>query len=116
MIAQRCDIVAPLAQRRDMNRYDVQPVIEILAKALLGDLGGQVARRARDDADIDADHGAAADAGEALIGENAQDLALRGQRHVGDLVEKQRAAMRLFEQARSEEQTSELQSLMRRSY
>src|SRR3546814_3428692 len=79
MIAQRCDIVAPLAQRRDMNRYDVQPVIEILAKALLGDLGGQVARRARDDADIDADHGAAAD-------------------------------------ARSEEHTTELQSLMRISY
>src|SRR3546814_3386786 len=32
MIAQRCDIVAPLAQRRDMNRYDVQPVKEILGK------------------------------------------------------------------------------------
>src|SRR3546814_10799087 len=93
-----------------MHRHDVEPVIKILAKALLGNFGGQVARRARDDADVDADHRTSPDTGEALLGQDAQDFALRGQRHVGDLVEEERAAMR------SEEHTSELQSLMRISY
>src|SRR3546814_8736327 len=87
-----------------MHRHDVEPVIKILAKALLGNFGGQVARRARDDADVDADHRTSPDTGEALLGQDAQDFALRGQRHVGDLVE------------RSEEHTSELKSLMRISY
>src|SRR3546814_16760803 len=82
-----------------MTRYDVEPVINVLAKARLGNVGGQVARRARDDADFDAEHRTSPDTGEALLGQDAQDFALRGQRHVGDLVEEERAAMRLFEQA-----------------
>src|SRR3546814_20255304 len=118
---QRGEVGAQLAERRDSHRHYVEPVIKILAKALLGNFGGQVARRARDDADVDADHRTSPDTGEALLGQDAQDFALRGQRHVGDLVEEERAAMRLFEQAdanrpRSEEHTSELQSLMRISY
>jgi hypothetical protein len=40
---------------------------------------------------------AAADALELLFDENAQDLALRLDRHVRDLVDIERAAMRLFE-------------------
>ncbi len=42
---------------------------------------------------------AAADALELLLDEHAQDLALRLQRHVGDLVDVERAAVRLLERA-----------------
>ena len=41
----------------------------------------------------------AADALEGLVDENAQDLALRLPRHVGDLVDEQRAEMGLLERA-----------------
>src|SRR5690606_33906166 len=83
MVAQARDIVAPLAQWRDVNRNDVEAVIEILAKTAFGDLGHQVTRGARNDAHINPDHRASADAGKALIGENTQYLALRRDRHVG---------------------------------
>ncbi len=59
---------------------------------------GEVAVGRGDDADIDLDP-AAADALEGLLLQGAHDLALGFQRHVGDLVEEQRAAMRLLEGA-----------------
>ena len=64
---------------------------------------GQVARGGRDDADVDLHYALPADAAEALVGQHAQDAALRRDRHVGDLVEEQCAAMRLFEQAGTNE-------------
>src|SRR3546814_13225943 len=73
------------------------PVIQIFAETTLGDFLGQIARGGGNDADIDLDDTLAADAGEALIGQHAQDAALRRNRHVGDLVEEQGAAVRLFE-------------------
>src|SRR3546814_18692718 len=85
MVAEARDIVAPLAQRRDMHGHHIEPVIQILAKAVLGDFGRQVARRSRNDADIAADHRQAADARETLAVQNAQELALSRQRQYGDL-------------------------------
>src|SRR3546814_20596053 len=58
-----------------------------------------------DFADIDPDDTLAADAGEALSGQHAQDAALRRNRHVGDLVEEQGAAVRLFEHTGPDEVT-----------
>ena len=53
----------------------------------------------RDDADVDVDPVGAADALEGLVDEDAQDLVLRLARHVADLVEIERAAVRLLERA-----------------
>jgi hypothetical protein len=53
----------------------------------------------RDHPHVDLDAALAADPGEALVGEDAQDLGLGGQRHVGDFIQEKRAAMRLFEEA-----------------
>src|SRR6516164_5557008 len=70
---------------------------EVLAKRALGDFALEIARRRRDDADVDADPCDAADPLEGLVDEDAQNLVLRLAWHVGDLVEVQRAAMRLLE-------------------
>ena len=95
------DIFAALLEGRHPHRDDVETVEEILAKTPRGNLVGEVARSRREEADVDLDRTLAANARVALIGQNAQDLALGRQRHVGDLVEEQRATMRLFEQSGS---------------
>src|SRR3546814_4387236 len=64
----------------------------------------------RDDADVDMHRPVAAQPLHLPGLEHAQQLDLRGQRQVAHLVQEQRAAVR------SEEHTSELQSLMRISY
>ena len=81
------------------DRHDRQPVIEILAEFSGGDLGLDIAAGRGDDAHVDRDLGAAADALEGLIDQHAQNLVLRLARHVGDFVDEQRAAMGLFERA-----------------
>ncbi len=72
---------------------------QILAQSPVGDERRQIARTRRNDAHVDMDAGRAADALEILIDENAQDLALRFARHVGDFVEIERAAMGLLQRA-----------------
>ena len=93
------NILAPLGQRRHADRHNRKPMIEIFAEFALGDHRLEVARRRRHDAHIDGDLGASADTLEGLIDQHAQDLVLRLARHVSDVVDEQRAAMRLFERA-----------------
>ena len=97
------DVLAPLGQGRQADGDDVQPVEQVLAELAAGDLGGQVARRRADHADVDLDPARSADALEGLLGQDAEYLALRRQRHVGDLVEEQRPAVRLLEQPGADE-------------
>src|SRR5207302_326947 len=93
------DVLAPVAQRRHADRHDIEAVEEILAEAPRAHLGGEVAVRRGDDAHVDLDLAGAADALEGLLLEDADDLALRLDRHVGYFVEKERPAMRLLEGA-----------------
>ena len=93
------NVLAPLGERRHADRHHREPVIEILAEFAGGDIGFDVAAGRRDDAHVDRDLGAAADALEGLVDQHAQNLVLRLARHVGDLVDEQRAAMRLLERA-----------------
>ena len=81
------------------DRNHGEAVIEILAEAPLGDHPLEVLRRRGDDADIDLDALGAADPFELLVDQHAQDLALRVARHVGDLVEIERAAMGFLQRA-----------------
>ena len=99
MFDQFRDVFAPLGQRRHADRHHRQAVKEVLAELAGGDLGLEVARGRGDDAHVDRDLGGAADALEGLVDQHAQDLVLRLARHVGDLVDEQRAAMRLLERA-----------------
>ena len=68
-------------------------------KRPVGDRLGEVAAGRGDDAHVDMNARRAADALEILVDQHAQDLGLRLQRHVGDFVEIERAAVRLLERA-----------------
>src|SRR5436189_120777 len=63
------------------------------AEAAVGDRLLEVLVRRRDDADVDVDGLRAAEARELALGEHAQELHLRGERHLAHLVEEERAAV-----------------------
>ena len=77
-----------------MQAHDVEAMQEIGAELAARDLRFEILMRRRDHARIGADQLAPADAIELAGGEHAQQARLQRQRHVADLVEKQRAAVR----------------------
>ena len=93
------NVLAPLGEARHAQRHDVQAVIEILAEAALAHVALEIAAGRGDDAHVDGHLLRAAEAQELLLDENAQDLALRLERHVGDFVDIERAAVRFLERA-----------------
>src|SRR5439155_7459059 len=72
---------------------DLQAIVEVLAKAPVGDPGFQVLVGRGDHPHVDLDRDVAADALELLLLERAEKLRLRLERHVADLVEEERAAV-----------------------
>src|SRR3546814_7243913 len=96
MADERGDVAAPVAQRRQRDRNDVEAVEKILAKPAIGDERPPVAVRPRDDAHVSAQRLIAAD-GRIFI-------AL------------QHAAQPSLRLVRSAEHTSELQLLIRKFY
>ena len=90
------NILAPLRERRYADRHDRQPVIEVFAEFSFGNLGFEIARRRGHDADIHADFRGSARALEGLIDEHAQNPVLGFARQIRDLIDEQRAAVRLF--------------------
>ena len=93
------DIVPALGQGRHAQRHDAQAIVEIFAEVAGINLSFQVLRRRCHHAHIHADIGAAADALEALLGQDAEDFVLRADGHVGDFIEQERAGMGALEQA-----------------
>src|SRR5262245_11742753 len=87
------DILLPLAQRRHANGDDLEPEIEILAKTTVAYQLLQVGVGRGEHAHVHAHLAAAADAHELPLLEHAQQLGLRQQVHVADLVEKNRPAV-----------------------
>ena len=88
-----------LAQRRQPDRERVDAVVEILAEARVADelIERPVGRR--DQAEVHLDRGVAAEPLEAALLEHAQQLGLRDERHVADLVEEERAVVGELEAA-----------------
>ena len=99
MLDQIGNVVAPVAQRRHEDREDVEPIEQVLAELAVLDLLQKVAVGGRDQPDVDPDGRAAADRIDLAILHGAQQLDLHVERQVADLVEEQRAAMRLDELA-----------------
>src|ERR1700761_3505111 len=87
------DVLVALAQGRQLDRDDVQPVVEILAEAPGLDLGQGIAVGGADDADIDLLGDVAADALDAAALDEAQQLDLERGVHLANLVEEQGAAV-----------------------
>jgi hypothetical protein len=94
-------VLAAVPQRRQLDREDVQPVVEILAQLARAHRVPRVLVGRGDDADVHRLFLASAEPAEAPLLEHAQQLDLRGRLHLGDLVEEQRAAVRELEDARA---------------
>ena len=96
---ERRDVLAPIAQRRDLDRDHVEAVEEVFAESPFGDARPQVAVGRGDDADVDLERLVAADALERPLLQEAKELHLRRRRDLADLVEEERAAVGLLEAA-----------------
>ena len=85
------NVVRPLAQRRQIDAQDVEPIEQIGAEPpVLDELAQRLVRRG-DDAHVDRDRLHAADAHELALLEHAQQLDLRRRRNLADLVEEERS-------------------------
>src|SRR5689334_17607255 len=82
-----------------MDRDDVEAVVEVLAKASLGDALDEVAVGGCDEADVEGDGFGAAEALELAFLEDAEEFGLEFEGEVADFVEKEGAALGLFEAA-----------------
>ena len=91
------DVLAALAQRRDLDREHLEAVVEVGAQAPLGDGGLEVAVGGGDDAHVRLDRVRRAEALERPFLEDAQEPPLDVAREVADLVEEDRAAARDLE-------------------
>ena len=91
------NILEPVAQRGQMNDEGTEAVEEVLAKPLLAHGLFEVAMRGGDDADIHGKGFLAAHPLNAPFLKHPQEFGLRERAQVPDLVEEQRAAVRLLE-------------------
>src|SRR5262249_19041326 len=87
------NILPSLAQRRQADRKNMQPVIQVLAKILVLDLLKEVAIRRSNDAHVHPHRRVAAHAIEFTLLQNAEQLDLGFRRQFADFVEKDRAAI-----------------------
>ncbi len=69
-------VFAAFAQRRNLNRKNVEAIVEIAAKFAVGDEAREVAIGGGDDADVDGLRAIAAEALEFLLLQNAQQFRL----------------------------------------
>jgi len=85
VFGKQWDLLGAVAQRRDGNDVECQPVEEIAAKAATFGKRRKVDIGRGNDADIDVVHLVAADALEAVVFDDTQDLLLHGERGGGNL-------------------------------
>ena len=98
-IDQQADVVAAVAQRRQVQLEHAEPVVQVLAEPLVADVLLQVLIRGGDHADVDAHFLRRPDRQKRMAFENPQQLGLAFERQLADFVEKQRAQVGLLEEA-----------------
>src|SRR2546425_6169411 len=100
VVREQRDVFGSLAQRRHVDRHDPEAVVEVFPHVARGDGGFWVAVGRGDEPHIDDGIGRlAAHAAHHTVLNDPQELGLDRLWHLGQLVEKQRAAVRGFEQA-----------------
>src|SRR5262249_30725839 len=96
---QEYDVVASLPERGHVDADHLQAVVEILPEALFLAHLLEALVRGRHDPEIDGDRVRAAHALELARLDEAQQHGLRAERHLGALVQEQRAAVAQLDQA-----------------
>ena len=99
VVDEQRDVFAPLAQRRQRDRDDVDAVEEVLAERAVADRLGEVAVGRGDDAHVDLRLDVRADLAHDAILQHAQQLDLHRRRGLADLVEEDRAAVGLVKES-----------------
>src|SRR6267378_4741052 len=97
IIYEQCNVLFPLAQRRQFDWKNVEPVVKITAKGAVRDSRLQITIRRRDDTDVSAQNFRAAYAFKLAFLENAQQCDLCLQRQISYLIEENRAGFGQFE-------------------
>ena len=96
---QQRDVVDALAQRRHVDREDVQAIEQVLAKAAVGNPQLQVAMGRGDDAGVEMNRLRAAEPLELPLFEHAQQLDLDLRRQLADFIEEDRRLIGQLEAA-----------------
>src|SRR6267143_682847 len=94
------DILAPLTQRHQTDREDIEAVVQILAKSSHVDHLFEIPIRRRDHAHVGAAHLLAADTHVGPVLQHAEQLHLDALRHLADLVQEDGASLGELEAAR----------------
>src|SRR6185295_20289020 len=94
------NITGPFPQRRDADRKHREAEVQVLAELLRRNRGLQLLVGGGDDAHVDVQRLRTADTLESFLFERAQDLRLKAERQIADLVQEQRSAMRQLEASR----------------
>ena len=89
-----------IAQRRNIDGHDVQPIIEVLAERAFFECGAQIAIGGGDQAHIHFMRFRSAEALEFAVLQYAKELHLNRSRHVADFVEEERALVGQLEFSR----------------
>src|ERR1700751_2361055 len=97
MVSKNVNVIPAIAQRGNGERNGGNAEVEILAKEFFTNASGKIAVGGDDDTDINFDGLRAADAFEAALFENAQQLGLAGEGQFADFVEEKRTALGQFD-------------------
>ena len=97
VLGEEPDVSSSLAQRRHLDRIDVEPIEKVGSELLVADGLRQVAIRGCDDSGLYAQGLRPTDALELTILKNSEELGLKLERQVPDLVEEDGAAVRELE-------------------
>jgi hypothetical protein len=99
VLGKHLDVGRALAQRRQLDREHVQPVVQVLAELAFRDRLARLLVGGGDDAHVGGNRLRRSDPHEGAGFQDAQQLDLQRQRHLGDLVEQDGAAVGALEEA-----------------
>ena len=93
VLRENGNVVAAVSERRNEERHDRDPVIQVVTEAAVLDGLTEIFIRRRDDADVHFRRMFGADFAHFPFLHGAKELHLHGERHLPDLIQKQRPAM-----------------------
>src|SRR5689334_15134126 len=98
MVDERRDVLSSLAERRQRDADDVEPIEQVLAERTLGHRALEIAIGGGDHTDVDGERLRRADGSYLHLLEHSQQLHLKRWRQLRDLVQENRALIRAAEQ------------------
>src|SRR5262249_564584 len=99
MVNKRRHVASAIAEGRDIDRNNVEPIIQVFAESTVFDHSLEIAICRRDHSHVDLHGLGGADAHDLFLLQRAKQLGLHAYVQISDLIEKQRPAVRNFKLA-----------------